>query len=100
MFACAGGPRGKPVYPPQRPGCALEIFHTDLPGVPAWDDLGSVEIVCNIDETERNCFNKLRAEACRMGETSSTTCPPSSGVRARRRWAIAPRWRTGDPPPT
>ncbi len=67
IVACASGPRPKPAYPPRKPNCGLTIFHTDLPQVSAWDDLGSVEIVCNVDDMEATCFSRLRAEACRMG---------------------------------
>ena len=55
------------MYPPRKPGCAIRIFHDDLPNVSAWDDLGTVEIVCHIDEMEATCFGRLRAEVCRMG---------------------------------
>jgi hypothetical protein len=67
IAACAIGPPPRPAYPPRKPNCALTIFHTDLPGVPAWDDLGSVEVICNVDDMEATCFSRLRAEACRMG---------------------------------
>jgi hypothetical protein len=32
-----------------------------------WDDIGKIEIICNIDDTTKTCFNRLHAEACRMG---------------------------------
>ena len=68
ISACASrAPGVGPRYPPRRPGCALSIFHTDQPRVAAWDDIGKVEIVCHIDDTERTCLNRLRAEACRLG---------------------------------
>jgi hypothetical protein len=67
IAACASGPRAKPAYPPRKPGCALTIFHTDLPGVAAWDDLGTVEVICHVDDMEATCFSRVRAEACRMG---------------------------------
>jgi hypothetical protein len=38
-----------------------------MPAVLGWDDIGKVEIICHIDDTEATCFNRLRAEACRMG---------------------------------
>jgi hypothetical protein len=66
-MACATRPRVKPEYPPRRPGCSLMISHADLPEVPAWDDLGNVEVICHIDEMEATCFGRLRAEVCRMG---------------------------------
>jgi hypothetical protein len=56
-----------PRFPPRRPSCALSIFHTDLPTVPDWDDIGKVEVICHIDDTESTCFSRLRAEVCRMG---------------------------------
>lgn len=66
--ACAGpGSGAGPRYPPRRPGCALSIFHGEMPAGVAWDDIGKVEIVCHIDDTEGTCLNRLRAEACRMG---------------------------------
>jgi hypothetical protein len=66
--ACATRPPGGgPRYPPRRPKCDLQIFHTPTPGVPAWDDLGSAEIICHIDEGEATCRRRLLAEACRMG---------------------------------
>lgn len=68
LLAATCASRGPgPRYPPRRPGCALSIFHTDLPTVQGWDDIGKVEIICHIDDTEATCFGKLRAEVCRMG---------------------------------
>jgi hypothetical protein len=66
--ACAAREPGPgPRYPPRRPSCALSIFHGDVPQVGGWDDIGKVEIVCHIDDTEATCLDRLRAEACRMG---------------------------------
>jgi hypothetical protein len=68
LVACATGSRAANVkYPARKPDCALSIYHTDLPQVQDWDDIGKVEIICNIDDTTKTCFNRLHAEACRMG---------------------------------
>jgi hypothetical protein len=67
FVACATGSRSKVKYPPRKPDCGLSIYHTDLPQVQDWDDIGKVEIICNIDDTTKTCFNRLHAEACRMG---------------------------------
>jgi hypothetical protein len=66
-LTCAPGPRGQsPQYPPRRPGCALSVFRESKPNVP-WDDLGTAEVHCHIDDGDATCFARLRAEACRMG---------------------------------
>jgi hypothetical protein len=67
VAACATGSHPLVKYPPRRPGCSLSIYHTDLPQVQDWDDLGKVEVICHIDDTDKTCFNRLHAEACRMG---------------------------------
>jgi hypothetical protein len=67
FVACATGSLAKVKYPPRKPDCALSIYHTDLPQVQDWDDIGKVEIICNIDDTTNTCFTRLHAEACRMG---------------------------------
>jgi hypothetical protein len=67
VVACATRSRLAVKYPPQKASCALSIYHTDLPQVQDWDDLGKVEVLCHIDDTDKTCFNRLRAEACRMG---------------------------------
>ena len=67
VLACATGSQPAVKYPPRKPSCSLSIYHTDLPEVQDWDNLGKVEVICNIDETEKTCFTRLRAEACRMG---------------------------------
>jgi hypothetical protein len=67
MVACATRSRLAVKYPPRKPSCALTIYHTDLPQVQDWDELGKVEVICNIDDTDKTCFNRLHAEACRMG---------------------------------
>jgi hypothetical protein len=67
LVACATRSPLAVKYPPLKPGCALSIYHTDLPGVQDWDELGKVEVICHIDDTDQTCFNRLRAEACRMG---------------------------------
>jgi len=67
FVACATGSHANVKYPPRKPDCALSIYHTDLPQVQDWDDIGKVEIICNVDDTTKTCFNRLHAEACRMG---------------------------------
>ena len=67
IVACATRPSPEVKYPPRRPGCGLSIYHTDLPPLQDWDDLGRVEVLCHIDDTEKTCLNRLHAEACRMG---------------------------------
>jgi hypothetical protein len=67
FLACATGSRLAAKYPPRKQSCSLSIYHTDLPQVQDWDDLGKVEVICNMDDTDKTCFNRLRAEACRMG---------------------------------
>jgi hypothetical protein len=67
FLACATGSSLSAKYPPQKPNCSLNIYHTDLPQVQDWDDLGKVEVICHIDDTDKTCFQRLHAEACRMG---------------------------------
>ena len=67
FVACATGSHARVKYPARKPDCALSIYHTDLPQVQDWDDIGKVEIICNIDDTTETCFRRLHAEACRMG---------------------------------
>jgi hypothetical protein len=67
FLACATGSRLQAKYPPLKPGCSLNIYHTDLPQVQDWDDIGKVEVICHIDDTDKTCFQRLHAEACRMG---------------------------------
>lgn len=67
LVACATRSRLAVKYPPLKPGCSLTIYHTDLPQVQDWDVLGKVEVICHIDDTDKTCFNRLHAEACRMG---------------------------------
>ena len=66
-LSCAGQPGPPPRYPPRSAGCDLAVFSTPVPGVPAWDDLGPVEAVCNINGTTAECLRRLRADACHMG---------------------------------
>lgn len=54
-------------YPRRGPGCELAVYHTPVPGVPAWDDLGVAEANCHISTTSIECIRMLKAEACRMG---------------------------------
>jgi len=67
LLSCAGQPGPPPKYPPRSAGCDLAVFSTPVPGVPAWDDLGPVEAVCNINGTTAECLRRLRADACHMG---------------------------------
>ena len=54
-------------YPRRAPGCELAIYHTPVPGVVAWDDLGVAEAYCNVGGAVADCMRSLKAEACRMG---------------------------------
>ena len=71
LAGCATGSstdaKAGPRYPRRRPGCALDVFYTPTPGVPAWDDIGVAQVGCHLDEGEIACLHRLRVEACRMG---------------------------------
>ncbi|MEO5769380.1 MAG: hypothetical protein ABIS92_13600 [Polyangia bacterium] len=54
-------------YPRRGAGCELAIYHTAVPGVPAWDDLGVAEVACHISDPAAECLRRLRNESCRMG---------------------------------
>jgi hypothetical protein len=66
-LGCASQPGPLPRYPARAAGCELTIYPTSVPGVAAWDDLGPVEAVCNINGNTADCLRQLRAQACRMG---------------------------------
>ena len=65
---CASTDQGHDArYPRRAAGCELAIYYTAVPGVPAWDDLGIVEIACHISDPAAECLRRLRNEACQMG---------------------------------
>jgi hypothetical protein len=72
-LSCAAAPPLEPAaangihYPRRAPGCDLAVYHTPVPGVAAWDDLGLAEATCNINDSPGECLRLLKAEACRMG---------------------------------
>jgi hypothetical protein len=67
LGGCASGGSASARYPRRPPGCELAVYHTAVPGLAAWDDLGVAEAVCNIGIPVAECLRMLRAEACRMG---------------------------------
>lgn len=67
VCGCASSGTTNARYPRRPPGCELSVYHTTVPGVPAWDDLGVAEAVCNIGVPVAECLRMLRAEACRLG---------------------------------
>ena len=73
LLACASGPAAHTDqataarYPRRPAGCELAVYHTPVPGVPVWDDLGVAEANCHISSTAVECIRMLKAEACRMG---------------------------------
>lgn len=66
-LGCAASKSGDPRYPRRAAGCELAVYHTPVPGVAAWDDLGLAEAACNITMPVAECLRMLRAEACRLG---------------------------------
>jgi hypothetical protein len=66
-FSCAPHVTPSARYPQRAPGCDLTLYHTSVPGVALWDDLGVAESACHISTPEAECMRALRAEACRMG---------------------------------
>jgi hypothetical protein len=43
------------------------VYHTAVPDVPAWDDLGIAEAGCHVSLSLSQCMQNLKAEACRLG---------------------------------
>ncbi len=67
LCACASASPTAVRYPARPANCQLATFHTPVPGVPAWDDLGIAEAACHINSPETECLRALQAEACRLG---------------------------------
>src|SRR5213592_22660 len=64
----SSGAAGGAKYPRRAPGCTLAVSHEVTPaGGGAWDDLGIAEVACHINTAYPQCFDRLRAEACRLG---------------------------------
>jgi hypothetical protein len=66
-LTCSTAPPTATKYPRRGPGCELAIYHTSIPGVEAWDDLGIAEAGCHVSLSLSQCLQNLKAEACRMG---------------------------------
>ena len=66
-LACGTAPATTGKYPRRGPGCELAVYHTSVPGVTAWDDLGIAEVACHISLSVSQCMQNLKAEACRLG---------------------------------
>lgn len=66
-------------YPRRAPGCELTVYHTAVPAVAAWDDIGVAEANCNIGGAVADCMRILKAEACRMGGDLLYNVPKKPG---------------------
>ena len=66
-LTCSTAPPPTVKYPRRGPGCELVVYHTSVPGVQAWDDLGIAEAGCHVSLSLSQCMQNLKAEACRMG---------------------------------
>ena len=66
-LTCSTAPPPTTKYPRRGPGCELNVYHTAVPDVPAWDDLGIAEAGCHVSLSLSQCIQNLKAEACRMG---------------------------------
>jgi hypothetical protein len=66
-LTCGTASSTAPKYPKRGPGCELNVYHTAVPDVPAWDDLGIAEAGCHVSLSLSQCLQNLKAEACRMG---------------------------------
>ena len=69
--ACATAGSGSEVppgkYPRRGGGCDIAIYHTAVPGVAVWDDLGIAEVTCHVSLPLGQCLRMLKTEGCRMG---------------------------------
>jgi hypothetical protein len=65
----AGAPSEVPAgkYPRRAAGCDIALYHTAVPGVAAWDDLGIAEVGCHVSMPLGQCLAMLKAEGCRLG---------------------------------
>ena len=54
-------------YPRRGGNCRIRLFHTPVPDVKEWDDLGMARVECQLDVGAVQCLRRLREEGCRMG---------------------------------
>jgi hypothetical protein len=45
----------------------VRVFHTSVPDLKEWDDLGIAHVDCPLDVGSVQCLRNLRMDACRMG---------------------------------
>jgi hypothetical protein len=66
-MSCATANPNAGKYPPRPGGCKIRVFHTPVPDVKEWDDLGVAHVDCPLDVGTLHCLRRLRMDACRMG---------------------------------
>src|SRR5262249_8036486 len=67
LFACGGGAKTDPRYPPRAAGCEVRIFNGKITGPMKYDDLGRVDAICGNDISEKDCIRELQDQACKLG---------------------------------
>jgi hypothetical protein len=66
LAACGGAPKTDPRYPPQAPGCAVQLFRGKIKSIP-YDDIGGVDAICGIDIGPEECLKELKIQTCKLG---------------------------------
>ncbi len=65
-LASCGGPKTDPRYPPQPPGCAVQLFHGKIKSI-AYDNIGGVDAICGNDIGLEECVKELKNQTCKLG---------------------------------
>ena len=63
--ACSSPPPKETKYPPQPPGCAVEVF-PETPNKQT-DNIGPVSASCDDSVSDADCMRELKDQACKLG---------------------------------
>ncbi|MBX3208570.1 MAG: hypothetical protein KF764_26290 [Labilithrix sp.] len=63
--ACGSEPKKPGKYPPQKPGCEIQVF----PEEPTYqtDNIGPVQASCDESISDDECMRELKDQACKLG---------------------------------
>jgi len=62
---CPSPPEKDAKYPPQPPGCPIEVF-PETPRTPT-DNIGPVSSSCDENISDADCMQELKNQACKLG---------------------------------